>query len=82
MLEFVFLLIALAAVAAVYWDGMRREPAGAPRWLWLASVVALGTALACNTVDMSTVARVVMWLLVIALIVAAGRARERAGVRG
>jgi hypothetical protein len=73
-----FAIFVFAVVAYLSWDRMRREPAGAPRRLWLASVIAFSAALACNTVEMSTLVRVVMWLFVLTLGGAAARARERA----
>jgi uncharacterized membrane protein len=81
VLLILFAIFVFAVVGYVYWDRMRQEPAGASRWLWLASVVALGGALACNTVEMPTLARVAMWLLVLALMAATHRARERARAR-
>ncbi len=81
MLLILFAIFVFAVAGFVYWDGMRQEPAGATRWLWLASVVALGGALACNTVEMPTLARVAMWLFVLVLMAATIRARERAGTR-
>jgi hypothetical protein len=81
VLLILFAIVVFAVVGYAFWDGMRQEPAGAPRWLWLASVVALGSALACNTVEMPTLARVAMWLFVLALMAATQRARERAGTR-
>jgi cytochrome c biogenesis factor len=78
VLLILFAIFVFAVVAYLLWDRMRREPAGAPRRLWLASVIAFSAALACNTVEMSTLARVAMWLVVLALVGAAARARERA----
>ena len=81
MLLTLFTIFVFAVLGYALWDRVHQEPAGAPRWLWLASVSALGTALACNTVEMSILARVAMWLFVLALVGATVRARDRAGAR-
>ena len=43
-------------------------PAGAPRWLWLAAVLALGGAMAITGADVSAPVTIAAWLVTIALI--------------
>jgi Ni,Fe-hydrogenase I cytochrome b subunit len=81
VLLILFAILVFAVAGYAFWDRVRQEPAGATRWLWLASVVALSGALACNTVEMPTLARIAMWLFVLALIATTHQARERSGTR-
>jgi hypothetical protein len=73
-----FAIFVFAVVAYVYWGRMRELPPGTPRWLWLASVWALGGAMAATGSGIPGPLIVAAWLVTLGLIALAERARDRA----
>jgi hypothetical protein len=73
-----FAIFVFAVVAYVYWDRMRELPPGAPRWLWLAAVWALGGAMAATGSGIPGPLIAAAWLVTLGLIALASRARDRA----